>query len=68
MGPNIFLGWVKIHLPGGLIHFLHGSEDETKYTFSCLIIKPFRPQILATVLDVFNILRWFIELVRLEPN
>ena len=37
LGPNIFLGWVKIHLPGGLIHFLYGSEDETKYSFSCLI-------------------------------
>ena len=65
MGPNIFLGWVKIHLPGGLIHFLHGSEDETKYTFSYLIIKLFRPQILATVLDeyeqMFNILSSIID-------
>ena len=65
MGPNIFLGWVKIHLPGGLIHFLHGSEIETTYTFSCLIIKLFRTQILATVLgeyeQMFNILSSIID-------
>ena len=77
MGPNIFLGWVKIHLPWGLIHSLHGWEE---VSFQLVDNQAFPARakhltILAIILDEYeqmvNILSWFIDtflLFRLEPN